>query len=138
MKTKLKTCKNEGCNNTFQPFKTTDKYCSPACAYANKKESKPRKPINKKSKKQQASDSLYTILRRKFLKEPENNICFVDGCNRKANTVEHTKGRIGSNYLDVSTWRACCLEHNLEFERNTKLSNKYQLSKFHDGKKIQK
>lgn len=135
---KPKFCKNKGCNNTFRPFKTTDKYCSITCAIANKKESKPRKPINKKSKKQQALDSLYTILRRKFFLKPENKVCFVKGCNSQATTIEHTKGRIGSNYLDVKTWKPCCLFHNQEFERNTELSNKYQESKFHQGKKIQK
>ncbi len=106
------------------------------------------KPIPKKSKKQRVIDGKYTSQRIIFLSKPENQICFIDGCNKKANTVEHTKGR-GHGYfdewaekndicktLDERFWKPCCLEHNLELENNPELSKKYQLSKLHDGKKI--
>ena len=79
--------------------------------------------------------------------QPENQVCFIDGCNAKANTVEHIRGR-GHGYfdawaeergirktLDQRFWRPCCLHHNLELERNPELSKKYQLSKLHNGKK---
>jgi hypothetical protein len=37
--------------------------------------------------------------------------------------------------IDERFFAPCCLEHNLEFERNPELSNKYQLSRIHGGKK---
>lgn len=89
----------------------------------------------------------YSVLRIEFLGKKENKICFIDGCNKKANSVEHRKGR-GQGYfdqwaednnicktLDVRYWAACCVEHNLELENNPELSKKYQLSKIHGGKK---
>ncbi len=80
---------------------------------------------------------------------PQNKVCFIGGCGKLSTTVEHTKGRKGfaddwardnkiSLYLDVRFWRGCCHKHNLELERNSKLSHTYQLSKIHNGKKIKK
>jgi len=147
---KNKICADECCENEFKPFKTTDKYCSWNCA---KKNQKPRKlpktkPKRYKSKKQAVIDSKYTVQRIPFLSKPENKICFIDGCDQEANTVEHIRGR-GQGYfdkwaeendipktLDERFWRPCCLDHNLELENNGELSKKYQLSKIHGGKKI--
>ena len=129
-KVKNKRCKV--CGSEFRPFKTTDRYCSPKCAKSE------YKPINKQSKKRIPLDREYIKKRKEFLSLPRNQICFVDGCNKKATTIEHTKGRIGDNYLDTNFWRPCCIFHNLEFENNSELSAKYQLSRFHSGKKIEK
>jgi len=90
-------------------------------------------PIKKVSKKRNLENKEYTKLRRRFL--AENTTCFIEGCNKIADTIEHTQGR-GKNYLNVETWKPCCLEHNLELETNSELSKKYQLSKLHGGKKI--
>lgn len=79
---------------------------------------------------------IYKKKRIQFLNDPKNRICFIDGCNERATTVEHTKGRDGKFYLDETYWKPCCLDHNLELERNGEMSKKYQLSKIHDGKKI--
>lgn len=92
-------------------------------------------PIKKVSKKRNLENSQYTKLRKAFL--AENTTCFIEGCNKIADTIEHTAGR-GKNYLNVDTWKACCLEHNLELENNAELSKKYQLSKIHGGKKMDK
>lgn len=89
--------------------------------------------INPMSKKRKIESRTYTKERKKFLEE--NTICFIDGCNKIADTIEHTMGR-GINYLNIDTWKPCCLEHNLELETNSELSKKYQLSKIHGGKKI--
>jgi hypothetical protein len=133
-----KICKN--CGEKFQPYKTTDKYCSYACFKADSEpiEFKPRQPINKRSVKGKLEDYQYGKRRKLFLSKPENQICFVNGCQNKANSIEHRNGRIGKNFLDESTWAPCCIFHNLEFERNPELSKKYQLSKFHEGRKIEK
>ena len=97
-----------------------------------------RKPTRIKpvSEKRISEKIIYDSERIKFLQLPENSICFIEGCNKKATTIEHRAGRIGKNYLDTTTWAACCLEHNLELENNPELSKKYQLSKIHGGKKL--
>lgn len=92
-------------------------------------------PIKKVSKKRNLENREYTKLRKAFL--AENATCFIEGCNKIADTIEHTAGR-GINYLNVDTWKPCCLEHNLELENNAELSKKYQLSKIHGGKKLDK
>ena len=147
-KRKPKKCQNEGCGKLFMPFRSTDKYCSFECAKANQKP-KERKytSIRKVSKKQGAIMRQYTVDRKAFLARPENQVCFIDGCNSKATTIEHTRGR-GHGYfdkeaeekgicktLDQRYWKPCCIKHNLELERNPELSKKYQRSKLHGGKK---
>ena len=92
------------------------------------------KPIKKVSDKKALQDIIYKSERIKFLSLAENSICFIDGCNKKATTIEHRAGR-GINYLNKETWAGCCLEHNLELENNPELSKKYQLSKIHGGNK---
>ena len=99
---------------------------------------KQKKPIPKQSAKRKIENKEYTIKRLQFLAQPENQRCFIDGCNAKADTIEHRAGRTGSNYLDISTWAACCNYHNLELERNPELSQKYQLSKITGKQKLVK
>lgn len=149
-KNNSKTCRDKDCDTSFIPFNSIQKYCSWKCTNKNKKPVKKKefKPINNKSKKQAIIDSKYTVQRIQFLGKPENKICFIDACNKEANTIEHIKGR-GKGFfdewaeknnipktLDERYWKPCCLFHNLELERDAELSKKYQLSKIHDGKKI--
>jgi hypothetical protein len=151
-----KICANPDCDNEFKLYKTTDKFCSPECQRkcTNQKPKKvidwntikPRKPINKVSKKQKVLNAQYSVDRIQFLSKPENKICFIKGCGKSATTVEHQKGRKGfaddwareNNIpliLDKRFWKPCCLEHNLELENNPELSKEYQLSKLHQGGK---
>lgn len=136
---KLKTCK---CGKEFKQYNSLQKYCSALCA---KKYAKPKR-INKVSKKRQEDNEIYKVIRQEFLSKECNQICFIEGCNKQANTIEHSMGRIGyaddwarengiTLFLDVRFWKPCCLEHNLELENNTELSKQYQLSKIHGGKK---
>lgn len=133
----MKKCKI--CGKEFSPFKTTDRYCSFKCAKSDMNP-KPKKVyrIKPQSEKRVKENREYMNRRKEFLSRPENRFCFVDDCTNRANTIEHTKGRLASNFLDESTWMPCCNFHNLEFERNPEMSKKYQLSKFHEGKKIEK
>lgn len=135
---KQKKCHAEGCSNFFKPYKSTDKFCSFDCAKKSQKTEKPKRMtrIRSFSAKRAKEQLLYKKKRVAFLSLPENQICFIDGCNKEATTIEHRAGRIGKNYLDEKTWAGCCLFHNLELERDPELSKKYQLSKIHDGKKI--
>jgi len=48
----------------------------------------------------------YRDLGSKFLED--HPVCFL--CGKQATQVHHTKGRIGKNFLDVSTWAALCFE----------------------------
>ena len=93
------------------------------------------KPIKKMSEKRKKDAKQYSSLRLEFL--AMNQYCFIEGCGKQSETIEHTAGR-GINYLNVETWKACCLEHNLELENNPELSKKYQVSKIHGGKKMDK
>lgn len=120
------------CGNHFIQYNSLKKHCSVKCEIKYKPHSqkiKKTKPINKVSAKQYSLNKQYSKLRIEFLSRPENQICFIEGCNRKANTIEHRAGRWGSNYLDTSTWAGCCWQHNIELENNSELSKKYQLSK---------
>lgn len=109
------------------------------CVYhywQNRKKSNGSKPISKVSPKRKKENREYTIKRLQFLAQPGNQRCFIEGCNNRADTIEHTAGRWGKNYLDISTWRPCCNFHNLELERNSELSEKYQISKISGKQKI--
>ncbi|MDR2223591.1 MAG: hypothetical protein LBE34_12805 [Flavobacteriaceae bacterium] len=136
---KPKTCK---CGKEFKQYNSLQKYCSYSC---QSKYAKPKR-VNKVSKKRQEDNEIYSVIRKEFLSKEYNQICFIEGCNKQANTVEHSIGRIGyaddwarengiTLFLDVRFWKPCCLEHNLELENNPELSKKYQLSKIHGGKK---
>lgn len=146
---KMKNCRNPDCNNEFRQSSTLQKYCSFSCLKAHGKSTPPKKTkkqINPIGKKQLVRNLQYSADRKVFLGKPENKICFIEGCNKPANTVEHTKGRKGyadewarENKVwllnDVRFWKPCCAEHNSELENNPELSHKYQLSKLHNGKK---
>lgn len=151
-----KICANPDCDNEFKLYKTTDKFCSPECQrkctdpkpkkVIDWNAIKPRKPINKVSKKQAVILSKYSVLRIQFLSRPENKFCFIKDCGKLATTVEHRKGRKGfaddwakeNNVpltIDERWFAPCCHQHNLELENNPELSKEYQLSKIHQGGK---
>ncbi|RYD56988.1 MAG: HNH endonuclease [Sphingobacteriales bacterium] len=64
--------------------------------------------INQVSEQKKKDDSKYKKLRKVFLKE--NGYCMVQkkGCTGTATQVHHKKGRIGKDYLDVTTWLPVC------------------------------
>lgn len=130
------------CGEPFKPFKTTDKYCSPKCYYESKPNQEKKvvrfSKINKVSDSRKKLNAEYERLKKIFFADPENKYCKIKGtnCTIIATHPEHTKGRIGNNLIDVSTWLPACSNCNLELETNTELSQKFQLSRFHSGKKI--
>jgi len=108
-------------------------------------EKKKPQPIKKQSAKNIRNTREYSEGRKIFLAMPENKWCYVEGCGKRANTVDHIMGREGfaddhartNNIpllLDERYWKPCCLEHNLEMETNQELKNKYHLSQIHGGK----
>lgn len=96
------------------------------------------KPIKKFSATRLKEKPIYDRQRIWFLEQPENEFCFIKGCGKKAVCIEHTAGRWGANYLDMSTWEPCCWEHNGELEMNSELSHEYQKSKISGKKKLKK
>lgn len=109
---KQKTCKREGCNNKFTPYKSTDKYCSPSCFYSGKEERKPiaQKAIKRRSTKRASEETIYLKLNRIFLAKQENSICPVmlhlHGMRVRTDQVHHKAGRIGKLLLYTSYWLA--------------------------------
>lgn len=144
---KKKKCKV--CGEGFVPkYNLLQPCCSYKCTniFNSKKESKNYGTIKKVSDKRAAETKIYKQRRLLFLSLPENKICFIEGCNKKADTIEHRRGRKGyadeearlngvTLYIDERFWAGCCNAHNLELENNPELSKKYQLSKIHGGKK---
>lgn len=103
------------------------------------------KRIKKVSVRRSDLNKLYEKVRLEVLCSA-NFKCFVDGCTRTANTIEHRMGKRGfaddfgreNNIpllIDKRFLSACCFRHNIEFETNSALSRQYQLSKIHGGVK---
>lgn len=147
MLSKEKLCE---CGNSFTQYNSLEKYCSFSCKQKFSKRPnlklKSLYPIKKVSDKRKIENLKYPVLRIEFLGKKENNICFIDGCNKNADTIEHVMGRKGfaddyarenniSLYLDIRFWKPCCNAHNLELENNPELSKKYQYSKISGIKK---
>lgn len=147
---KLKVCAIKECGKEFKQYNSLMKYCSPNCK--NKSlinENKSKYQIPQVSKKRKIENLKYQVLRKEFLDKPENKYCFIDGCNSIADTIEHTRQRVGyaddwarennvTLFLDVRYWKPCCLKHNLELENNPELAFKYKLSKFSNEKRERK
>jgi hypothetical protein len=79
--------------------------------------SKPKKStgIKARSSKKEEQDKVYNDLRKVFLKE--NPRCAVFP-SKLSTDVHHKKGRLGNNYLDVSTWLAVSRDAHRKIEDN--------------------
>src|ERR1035437_7460331 len=101
-----KSKKCDGCNQMKNIWKSLkkQKFCKD-CWNKHPEKVNPvksiPKPINKKSLKQQKLDSLYTILRIKFLRDHPVCQAALPGCSGKADQIHHRKGRIGELMLDT-------------------------------------
>lgn len=111
MQVKPKKCRNPQCGNTFTPYKSTDKFCSPVCF----RKCSRSKSIKKVSDKRKIQNETYGQLRRIFLNKPENRICPITGT--PTTDVHHKKGR-GKYLLDTSTWIALSREGHRKVEEN--------------------
>lgn len=81
------------------------------------KQKKLRKPVRKVSKKRAKENKKYSVLRKQFL---EDKMCEagLEGCTGVATEVHHSRGRIGDNFLDTSTWKAVCRTCHCRIEKN--------------------
>lgn len=143
-----KICKNKECGKILKQYNSLQSYCSLAC----KSQCKPADiklkslyKIPKVSEKRKALMPVYEKVRIEVLTEAKF-VCFINGCNNVANTVEHSAGRKGfydqwardNNIpllVDKRFLKACCLFHNGELENNSELSKQYQYSKVSGIKK---
>ena len=70
------------------------------------------KHISKVSTKQAKINSIYSILRKQYLKDKSE--CGV--CGDMATTIHHVRGR-GKYMLDTSEWLQCCMPCHEKIER---------------------
>lgn len=67
-----------------------------------------KKSINKVSDKQKKINALYKILRDQFMKDKPMCQAGWEGCTHYSTECHHSKGRVGFNMLDSSTYRSLC------------------------------
>lgn len=113
IKAKLKKC--AGCSQLKHIWKShkKDKYCR-ECWYTIEKP----KSISPVSKKRQVEMDEYSKKRVAFLALHNNCQAKLVGCTGKATDIHHSKGRVGDNYLNISTWFALCRACHSYLETN--------------------
>ena len=74
------------------------------------------KRLNPVSKRKREEYPIYMAKRKAFL--DSNKLCQIRSkvCTSKSTCIHHGRGRIGSNYLDDSTWFASCYACNSYLE----------------------
>jgi hypothetical protein len=104
-----KTCNYKDCSNPV--------FSGGRCRWHVEKKpaNKQRKKIKPLSDKHRERLAEYKLVADKFLKE--NPICLVDGCKGES-TLHHSKGRVGDNLTDVSTFRNLCWPHHKYYEEH--------------------
>ena len=100
---KLKKC--AGCSQLKHIWKShgKEKYCQ-QCWYTIEKP----KSISPVSKKRQVDMDEYSKKRLAFLSLHVQCQANLVNCEKKATDVHHKAGRVGDNYLNMSTWLAVC------------------------------
>lgn len=140
-----KKCKHEGCRYTafsegycqgHQGDRVDQRYLD---KQAKKKEkqrqkqeehrkkalSKPRKQINKKSKRKQEEDAIYLSLLPAW--KLANPVCAFPYCESETHHCHHSRGRL-KYYLAVWTWVPLCSEHHSWVEEHPTAAKKLNLS----------
>ena len=120
MQAKLKKCSS--CDQLKHIWKRHEKqlYCKDCWAQHPDKGSKPlqaKKPMSKKSSKQQKLDALYTVLRESYLKNNPFCNARLSGCQINATDIHHKAGR-GKFMLDETTFLAVCRICHNQIEEN--------------------
>lgn len=113
IKAKLKKCAK--CEEMKHIWKShgKEKYCR-ECWYSIDKP----KSISPVSKKRQGEMDEYSKKRLAFLALHNNCQAKLVGCTGKATDIHHSKGRLGDNYLNISTWFALCRACHSYLETN--------------------
>lgn len=103
IQSKLKIC--AGCEQPKHIWKShgKEKYCQ-QCWYTMEKP----KSISPVSKKRQVNMDEYSKKRIAFLALHNQCQAKLSNCTGTSTDVHHKNGRIGDNYLNISTWMALC------------------------------
>lgn len=114
------------CNQKFVPTIFLQKFChdkdcqTAKLEYQTKKlagsKSKPKKSIAPVSEKRKIENLKYQAQRIVFLGKPENKICPIT--KKPTTDVHHSKGRVGSLFLDERYWIALSREGHKYVEEN--------------------
>ena len=85
------------------------KYCK-ECWYSINPPEKPkqRTPVKKVSDKRKKDMSVYDKRRLAFLSLHKFCQANLPQCTKLATEVHHKRGRVGDDYLNISTWLAAC------------------------------
>jgi hypothetical protein len=120
---KLKKC--AGCEQMKYIWKShgKEKYCK-ECWYNIEKP----KSISPVSKKRQGEMDTYSKLREAFLIAKPHCEAKLIGCTGVATDVHHKAGRVGDNYLKISTWLAVCRKCHSWIETNPEEAKELGLS----------
>ena len=123
LKTKTKIC--NGCSQSKVIWKSqgNDKYCK-ECWYTMEKP----KSISPVSKKRRVEMDEYSKKRDLFLIANPTCQAKLVGCTRIATDVHHMMGRVGDNYLNMSTWKALCRNCHRWVEENPEAAKELGLS----------
>jgi hypothetical protein len=86
------------------------------------------KSINKVSDSQKAKNKIYNKIRPIFLDNHKICQAKLHGCTVASREVHHKKGRIGKNFLDITTWLAVCPNCHRWIEANPEAAKSLGLS----------
>jgi hypothetical protein len=120
MQVKLKKCSKCGEQKQIWKRHNRELYCKDCWAQHPDKGKKPlqaKKPISKKSSKQEKLDALYSVLRETYLKANPFCKAKLHGCQINATDVHHMAGR-GKFMLDQTTFLAVCRICHNQIEEN--------------------
>lgn len=117
MKSNLKICSRCEKEKVIWKNFSGHRYCLPCWNIVKpdnpfKSPPKPKKSISKVSEKRILSNKMYLKLRKEFLKEHSCCVAKLAGCTHcipEGLTIQHTRGRVGSLYLDTRYWITLCL-----------------------------
>lgn len=73
---------------------------------------KRQKPIRRTSTVRARMLRLYTKIKADWRAKPENRCCAFPGCERRADDVHHTRGRVGKLLVDSRFWKPVCRHHH--------------------------
>ena len=120
---KLKKC--AGCEQIKHIWKShgKEKYCQ-QCWYSIEKP----KSISPVSAKRRVEMDEYSKKRLAFLTLHTNCQAKLVGCTGKASDVHHKAGRVGDNYLKMSTWLAVCRNCHQWIETHPEEAKELELS----------
>lgn len=129
LRQKLKTC--NGCLQEKSIWKSQgkDKFCK-ECWYQKvpAKKLQARTAINKFSDKRKKQMPVYEKRRLAFLALHKFCQAKLSGCTGFATEVHHKQGRVGDDYLNISTWLATCDSCHRWIEMNPEKAKELGLS----------